>query len=272
MDDEKNNRTEEIEEAVNSDQQAEYKYDYRDRQASMQYFPVAAYVGIIVAILVGALIIGFSIILSSGKYSDLRGSNSNIIAAANNSDSQIQNAPAYADIKLLDEYPFMGSKDAPITLVEFADFQCPFCKKFHDEALSKIKSEYIDKGIVKFYFLHFPFLGPESDAAAIAAECARQQNKFWEYHDLLYKTQGLENSGAFSDESLLELAKQAGLDIEKFNSCKADPKVAEAVKQQMEIGQQNGVEATPTVFINGAKYEGSNPFSSYQALIEKLKK
>ncbi len=255
-----------------SESEQDYKHDYRDREIGRQYFPIAAYVGIIVAILVGALIIGFSIIISSGKYPQLAGDRDSKLAGPSvNTGSQIQNVPPNAEIKLLDEYPFMGSKDAPITMVEFADFQCPFCKEFHDKALGKIKSEYVDSGIVKFYFLHFPFLGSESNAAAAAAECARQQNKFWEFHDLLYKNQGMENGGAFEDKALLKLAGQLELNLDKFNSCRANPKTAEAVKQQLDIGQQHGVEATPTVFINGAKYEGSNPFSAYQSLIEVLK-
>jgi len=253
----------------------DYPIDYSDQVAGKKYFPVAAYVGIILAILLGAIIIALSIIISSGKAPLLFGNSllgANMAGNNANTNSAVKVQPEIVDLQISADYPMLGSEDAPVTLVEFADFQCPFCKQFQDRAFGQIKSKYIDTGIAKFYFLHFPFLGPESQSAAVAAECARQQDKFWQYHDLLYATQGLENSNAFSDAVLKKLATQVGLNAAKFAACRANEKTIEIVGRQFQAGKDAGVEGTPTVFINGKKYEEAQPFSSYQSAIEQARK
>ena len=245
--------------------------DYPEPSPGQKYFPALAYTGIILAILLGAVIIAISIIISSGRAPSFLG-NFNAAGVNSNLNSGAKSLPAIMDIPLSPDYPMLGSKDAPVTLVEFADFQCPYCKKFQDQTFAHINRKYIDTGIAKFYFLHFPFLGPESQAAAVAAECARQQDKFWQYHDSLYAAQGLENSNAFSDAVLKKLAKQLGLNAAKFAACQTDQKTAAAIDAQFQAGKDAGVEATPTVFINGQKNEGDNPFAGYQAEIEQARK
>lgn len=249
----------------------DYMTDYRDKAAGQRYFPIVGYIGIILAILLGAIIIGLSIIFSSGKVPVLGFLNSNSINLNANTNSGVD-PNAVVNIAISPDYPMLGSKDAPVTLIEFADFQCPFCKEFQDQTFAQIKSKYIDTGIAKFYFIDFPFLGAESDSSGIAAECARQQDKFWAYHDLLYKNQGSENSGAFSDLILKKLAKQAGLNTTTFASCQKDSKTADTITQQFQAGKDAGVQATPTIFINGKKIEGVNPFADYQTAIELARK
>jgi protein-disulfide isomerase len=249
----------------------DYRIDYSDRAQSQKYLPLAAYIGIILAILLGAVIIALSIMLSSGKGPAFL---TNLNGPANNpnTNTAVATPPANTDIKISPDYPMLGSPDAPVTFIEFADFQCPFCKQFQDEAFAQLKSKYIDTGIVKFYFLHFPFLGDESQAAAVAAECARQQGKFWQYHDLLYETQAMENSGAFSGAVLAKLANQGGLSAAKFAACQKDPKTAAAVTAQFQAGEAAGVQATPSIFINGKLKEGANPITVYEAEIEAARK
>lgn len=261
------------------DDTAEIYEDYESEYRPEKGQSVLGYLGIIFAILIGSTIIGLSVIFSSGKVPGFGLFNVNLPAAQQNSVNTTgsnANSPAntntVVEIPLSPNYPMLGSADAPVTMVEFADFQCPYCKDFQDNAFAKIKSDYIDKGIVKFYFLNFPFLGDESTSAAISAECARQQNKFWPYHDLLYHTQGLENSGVFSDAELKKLATQAGLNLTKYNSCIKSPDTAQAVAQQFKLGQDSGVRATPTIYINGKKDEGSNLYSEYKALIDQAAK
>lgn len=98
--------------------------------------------------------------------------------------------------------PSLGRSDAPITIIEFADFQCPFCERFYKDAESGIIENYVKSGKVKFVFRNYAFLGPESNIAAEGSYCASEQGKFWEYHNFLFDNQGPENSGTFSKESL----------------------------------------------------------------------
>jgi protein-disulfide isomerase len=249
----------------------DYTIDHSDQAYGKKYYPVAAYIGIIFAILLGAVIIALSIMLSSGRTPSFF-SSSNTSNNSANINSDPGTVPAAVDLKLSPDYPMLGSSDAPVTMVEFADFQCPFCKEFQDKTFAQLKSKYIDTGIVKFYFVAFPFLGDESQFAAVAAECARQQDKFWEYHDLLYEKQGLENGGAFSDSVLKKLAVQLGLNSAKFATCQKDPKTADAIAQQFQAGQDAGVQATPSIFINGILNEGANPIATYQKAIEQAQK
>ena len=103
----------------------------------------------------------------------------------------------------------LGDANAPVTVVEYADFQCPVCKRAETSIISQIEKDYVQQGKVKIEFRMFPFLGQESFNAAQAAEAAREQGKFWEYHDALFNAQGRENSGTFTYEKLVALA-QAG--------------------------------------------------------------
>lgn len=98
--------------------------------------------------------------------------------------------------------PALGKDDAPVTIVEFADFQCPFCERFYNNVKKGIEDEYVKTGKVKFYFRNYAFLGPESITAAQGAYCANEQGKFWQYHNFLFENQGPENSGTFSKENL----------------------------------------------------------------------
>lgn len=98
--------------------------------------------------------------------------------------------------------PVLGKSDAPVTIIEFADFQCPFCERFYKDAEKGIIENYVKSGKVKFVFRNYAFLGPESNIAAEGSYCANEQGKFWEYHNFLFDHQGPENSGTFSKENL----------------------------------------------------------------------
>lgn len=173
------------------------------------------------------------------------------------------------NISIADEVPFLGSKDAKVTIVEFADYQCPFCGIFFKESFPKLKTEYIDTGKVKFYYQDFAFLGDESSFAAEAAKCSGQQGKYWEYHDYLYQNQNGENEGAFSQLNLKKFGKTIGVDEQKFNNCVDSRVFKPDVEAETKAGQDYGVNATPTVFINGIKYEGAQDFARYKEAIEK---
>jgi len=179
-----------------------------------------------------------------------------------------QTPPTFKEVTVDAAAPTLGQADAAVTLIEFADFQCPFCKKFQDTVFPAIRSQYIDTGKAKFIFQDFAFLGPESIAAAAAAKCAAEQQRFWPYHDLLYAKQGNENSGVFSDANLKAFAGQLQLNQSEFNSCVDSGKYKQAVAAETAAGETFGVDATPTLFVNGQKYSGVSTVEQYQRVID----
>lgn len=161
----------------------------------------------------------------------------------------------------------LGNPVAPVTYVEFSDFQCPFCGRFFANTLPEIKEKYVKTGKVKFVYRDFAFLGEESFKAAEAARCAHEQGKFWEYHDSLFESQNGENRGAFSDFNLKRFARELGLDVAAFNSCLDSGKYREAVEEESRLGRELGVSGTPSSFINGRNITGAVPFSSLEPII-----
>jgi protein-disulfide isomerase len=163
--------------------------------------------------------------------------------------------------------PTCGQANAPVTIDIYADFQCPYCARA-DGVLQQLASQYIDTGKVKLVYHNFPIIGPESQTAAQAAECAGDQNKFWAYANYLFTHQNGENTGAFSPDALKGFAAQLGLNQSAFNSCLDSGKYSALVHQQAVEGQQRGVNVTPTFFINGQKFEGALPYNQMAAIID----
>ncbi|HEY4494272.1 MAG TPA: thioredoxin domain-containing protein [Candidatus Paceibacterota bacterium] len=143
----------------------------------------------------------------------------------------------------------LGNANAPVTVIEYADFQCPFCGRFHQDAEQAVINTYVNTGKVKFVYRDYAFLGPESGRAAEAARCAGDQGKFWEYHGYLYSHQNGENRGAFSDPNLKSFAKTLGLNTSTFNSCLDSGKHAQEVADSTVEGSKAGVTGTPKGFI-----------------------
>ncbi len=163
--------------------------------------------------------------------------------------------------------PFAGKKDAVVTVVEFSDFQCPYCSKAA-ETVSQLKKKYGNK--IKLAFKHFPLpMHPNAKGAAEASMCVHDQNadKFWSYHDLLFK-----NQGSLGDQaSLQKFAKDSGVDAKKFEECMKSKKFAGYVQKDLEYGEKLGVRSTPTFFINGQLLQGAVPFESFvEAIDEEL--
>ncbi len=162
----------------------------------------------------------------------------------------------------------LGSPTAPVTMIEFADFQCPFCEQFFQTSLPQIKDLYIKTGKARLVFRDFAFLGDESLSAAEAARCAGDQQKFWEYHDYLYNHQKGENQGGFSDANLKQFAAALNLDTGEFNACLSSHKYLDFVKKETTLGQQLGVSGTPTTFFNKKPLIGAVPFPEVKAAVE----
>ncbi len=161
----------------------------------------------------------------------------------------------------------MGNSSAKVTVVEFADFQCPYCQNWFAVVEPQLVKDYVDTGKVKFVFRNFPFIGQDSVWAAEAAYCALDQNQFWQYHDYLYNHQGQENSGAFSKANLESFAAKMGLNTTQFDSCLESDKYASKVQGDYNAGKNAGVTSTPSFFVNGKIIVGNQPYSQLQSMI-----
>jgi protein-disulfide isomerase len=179
--------------------------------------------------------------------------------------------PGYVTIqpKLGSDDASLGNANAPVTIVEFADFQCPFCQKFFQDSESEIITKYVNTGKARFIFENFPFLGQESEAAAEAAACAGAQGNFWPYHDYLYAHQSPENSGTLTTNALEHIATTIpGIDPATFNSCLSNGAQTKFVQQQLASAEAEGIASTPTILINGKEYVGVYDTSVYESAID----
>ena len=164
-----------------------------------------------------------------------------------------------------------GNPDAPVKILEFADFQCPYCKQFHDGTGKQLFEEYVSKGTVSFQFVSFAFIGPESQQAAEAAECAADQGRFWDYHDLLYLRQGQENSGVFSKANLKRFAEELkraipDFDTKTFGECLDSGQKASVVAEQVKQARSAGVQSTPSFLVNGQALSGVQPIEAFRQI------
>jgi protein-disulfide isomerase len=146
---------------------------------------------------------------------------------------------------------FRGDPDAPVTLIEFSDYQWPYCGRFATDAGRQIIQNYVDTGKVRFGYFNFAFLGEESFWAAEAAECAGDQDAYWQYHDYIFDHQNGENQGAFSIDNLKQFAVDLGLDTAAFNDCLDSGKYTQRVQDQSRTASVIGVSSTPTFILNG---------------------
>ena len=146
-----------------------------------------------------------------------------------------------------------GSPQAPVTIIEFADFQCPFCRQFWAGPLGIAQNAYVSNGVARVAFHHMAFLGEESRRAAEASECAAEQDRFFEYHDVLFDKQGPENAGYLTSERLTTFAGDAGLDVTTFAVCLASRRYQGEVTELTAEATKIGVNSTPTVLVNGKR-------------------
>ena len=161
--------------------------------------------------------------------------------------------------------PTVGSASAPVTIVEFADFQCSFCRKFWADTFPKLKETYIKKGQVRFVYRHFAILGKFSVQAAQAADCAGEQGKFWEYHDRLFANQG---GLAFTNPKLKHYAREQKLNRKAFDQCLDSSKYKKKVEGETAVAAFLGARGTPTFFVNSRLLVGAQPFGVFRTAIE----
>jgi len=176
-----------------------------------------------------------------------------------------------------DDDPFKGNPDAHITIIEFSDFQCPFCAQFHSSTLPQIQKNYVDTGKVKFVYRDFPItsIHPNAVPAAVAAECANEQGLFWQYHDKLFENQNSWERlvGENVVNEFKEYAADLGLITSQFNDCFDSAKYLEEVTQDLQDGMSYGVTGTPGFFIGNdqlgfTQVSGAQPYSVFQRVFD----
>lgn len=174
-------------------------------------------------------------------------------------------SPSLKDILAsLEKGPVLGSASAPVTIIEFSDFRCSFCKKFWADTLPKLKKSYFDRGTVQFVFRHFAILGKQSEQAALASECAAEQGQFWQYHDKLFANQA---ALAFSESKLKAYAGELRLQQAKFNDCLTTGKYKSKVERETITAAYLGGRGTPMFLVNEWLLVGAQPFETFQKVI-----
>lgn len=175
--------------------------------------------------------------------------------------------PTIMDFVLSDARHFQGNDDAPVTMIEFSDFKCPFCGRFSTETLPLIREQYINPGQVRFVYKHFAILGPESNRIAEATECAAELGQFWAYHDRIFADQTTVRS-TFNDDKLTDLAGELGLDTTAFGECLASGRYTNQIRRESQAASAMGLRGTPGFLVNGVFVSGAQPFEAFQQIIE----
>ncbi len=178
--------------------------------------------------------------------------------------------PEVLDVSI-DDDEVLGDPKAPITIVEFSDFQCSFCQRFHVNTFGQLKEAYIDTGKVNFVYRDYP-LGFHANAmpAAEAAECAGEQDMYWEMHDMIFTNLSEWEGSPEADQLFATYATDIGLEIGAFESCVASDDMEAEIKGDMADALKYGVSATPTFFVNGKRVVGAQPFSVFSGIIDGL--
>lgn len=225
---------------------------------------------LVASIIIGAVLIAAAIFYNGFAIStalsgtSLTGGDSIIVPQAPSGDP---GAAPSAPVKIeLGSAPREGNKNAKVTVVEYSDFECPFCGRYYNDAYKQIKSEYVETGKVQFVFKQYPLtqIHPNAQKAAEASLCANEQGDFWTYHDTLFA-----NQQALGVTQLKQYAADLDLDTSKFNSCLDSGKYAKQVQDEVAEGSAVGVSGTPTTFVNGVKIVGAVPYATIKAEIDR---
>lgn len=241
-----------------------------------------------VAILLGSFVISVAILMHGGIIklgAKTVGTQANLPAASALPQPEAPQQPTSAKISV-DDDPVLGDKDAPVTLVEFSDYECPFCKRHFDQVYPSLKKDYIDTGKVKMVFRDYPlpFHDPMATFEANAANCAREQagdSAYFNLHDAIF-TKTKSNGNGLTKEEVYQLASaSAGLNEANFKACADSLKYTEEIKKDVADGSAAGVSGTPSFFIGksdpsgtftGQIIVGAQPYSAFQAIIDPLLK
>lgn len=179
---------------------------------------------------------------------------------------------------LEDDDASMGDENAPITVIEFSDYQCPFCRKFYNDTFSQIKENYVDKGLVKLVYRDLPLasLGhKDATPAANAAECAREQEgdeMYFKFHDKIFEGQNLLGQGTVKipEENLYTYAEELGLNIDEFTTCQESLAFKDEIQADIDVARSIGINGTPSFVINGQIVVGAQPYEVFESIFEQI--
>ncbi len=235
---------------------------------------------IALAIVVVAILVFVLLTVPASNNGAIASSPSNSGALATGNSPSQGTGPTIKMSQLLDDDPFLGSPNAPVVLVEFSDFQCPFCRKFYNEALAQIETNYVNTGKVQFVYRDFPLnsIHPMAQPYAEAAECADDQGKWREMHDIIFEKQNAKGAGTifdFTTDNVKQWAQEMGLNAQTFNSCLDSGKYAQEVMADEQAGASLGITGTPGFLIGRRDgtpqlISGAQPYSVFQAAIEQF--
>lgn len=170
--------------------------------------------------------------------------------------------------------PLLGDSSAQITILEWGDYQCTFCYRFHQSSLNIILEEYIDSGKINFVFKDFPLNGPDSILGAEATYCAEDQGKYWAFHNELYSNWAGEKTGWINYDSLNQFAKSVNLELDEFTTCLDEHKYNQKVLELEKFGKKIGIDATPSFLIFNdekiIKIRGNQPIDAFRQAIDDL--
>lgn len=237
------------------------------------------------AILLGAVLVSIAILVNGGIIKiapKVAGSQTNVPAAPSVAPQQAPQQPTSAKVSI-DDDPVLGNKNAKVTLIEFSDYECPFCKRHFDEVYPSLKKDYIDTGKVKMVFRDYPlpFHDPMATFEAKAATCAQEQggdSAYFKFHDAIF-TKTKSNGNGLTKDEVYQMATDLGLNQANLKSCADSEKYAEEVKKDLADGAAAGVSGTPSFVIGksdpsgtitGAIIVGAQPYSTFQAAIDPL--
>jgi protein-disulfide isomerase len=196
------------------------------------------------------------------------------IGLVSNLEQNSGNSSVLTKENLIEGSIIMGNPNAKITIVEFGDYQCTFCYKFHDETMKRINEKYIKTENVNFIYKDFPLNGKQSILASEASYCAEKQGKFWEYHNTLYNNWGGENTGWITENVLLGFAKDVRLNLDDFSQCLENSEFRQKVLNNEQFGKNIGINATPSflIFNDDEVYRiiGAQPFEKFEQAFQKL--
>ncbi|MBI3290957.1 DsbA family protein [Candidatus Falkowbacteria bacterium] len=241
------------------------------------FFDMSSKQGIVMGFLAGislVAVIGFFIVLSGGQIPSL-GSNSGTVAGTNTGSQNPTPTPtptpapdaggSFANVpEVTSADHIRGNANAKITMIEYSDFQCPFCQR-HAPTLSQLLDQYGDD--IRLVYRHFPLtsIHPQAQKSAEASECAAEQGKFWEYHDILFA-----NQSALDNASLKSYAGQLRLNQSQFDNCLDSGKYASEVNQQAQDAVSSGITGTPGTWVNDELVKGAYPVETFQQLIDSM--
>ncbi len=248
----------------------EHEHDHVHHHKTKDSFVIGGSIVLASLVLAAAMFVNFRMVLNRlGNLPAIMAQNSPAAPTAPAvAGAQVAAPTGPVNITLKSNAPFLGKADAPVTVVEYADYECPFCEQWYKTVMPDLKTKYIDTGKVKFYYQDFAFLGPDSNTAAEATHCAADQNMFWQYHDYLFSNQGQEGSGWATASHQKQFAQAVGLNISQFNQCLDSGKYKQQVLDETDAGKSYGVSGTPSVFINGTIIVGAQPLQSFEQAID----